>query len=825
MKKQEEIKIKIRRNDTEDNNAENVFMSEADMTEDSATPEVKTKSGKFFSLERLSAFVFYILVFLMPIFVLPIVVAPTASGKTVLFFGGVFLTAFLFVLSAIRKGSVTVPKSALFLSCGAVVLVWLASALFSGNIGLSLVGKLYDIDTFLIVLASFLALFFGSMIVKSEKRAVVFYITLFCSAIIVFLFQFFHIIFGVNIVPFNIFPYKTSSLIGGWNDFSVFFGLTGILALTFLETAKLKKKVNFFLYIILIMSFFAMMASNFSNSWIVFGIFSLIIFIGALFKSQSVEEFVSKKIIRVSLFAIVLVLFFVLFKGTTGKITGLLGTSFSEVRPSLQATMDIAKQSLKESPVLGTGPNTFLYDWQKFKPASINNTIFWNARFVSGSGFLPSALATTGIFGIVSIIILLIILLCQFGKVFSKGQSTINDSLTTVSFLGSIYLWTHIVLYTPGVLVFALAFVFTGLFLALLVNTGKVKVININLSGKTKTNLISMVVAFALLAGAIYAFYFSVRKFLALNNYSQAISIFEKTGDIKKTKEKLLKAVKADKQDEYYRTLSELGLISLGQLMADKNISEDTIGALFQEELLFAVSYAQEAVKINPIDPINLMQLGRVYESVVSLKVDKADEAALGAYAQAFKVSPFDPSPFVASARIALEMKKVDDAKKYLQSALVLKPDFTDALFMLSQIEAQAGNLKEAILKTEQSAMSSPNNPGILFQLGLLNYQNKDYDKAGLALESAVAINSEYANARYFLGLVYDKQGKKDKAIEQFEIIQKANPDNQEINKILNNLMDGKNALAEIAPPSPEKRSEPPVSEKDKTALQKAKKK
>ena len=69
---------------------------------------------------------------------------------------------------------------------------------------------------------------------------------------------------------------------------------------------------------------------------------------------------------------------------------------------------------------------------------------------------------------------------------------------------------------------------------------------------------------------------------------------------------------------------------------------------------------------------------------------------------------------------------------------------------MLSQIEAQAGNLKEAILRAEQSAISSPNNPGILFQLGLLNYQNKTFDNAGLALESAIKISPEYANARYF---------------------------------------------------------------------------
>ena len=219
------------------------------------------------------------------------------------------------------------------------------------------------------------------------------------------------------------------------------------------------------------------------------------------------------------------------------------------------------------------------------------------------------------------------------------------------------------------------------------------------------------------------------------------------------------------------------------------------------------------------------MQLGRVYESVVALKVEKADEAALNSYVEAFKVSPLDPSPFIASARVAMQTKKIDDARKYLQGALNIKPDFADALFMLSQIEAQAGNLKEAISRTEQTAALSPNNSGVFFQLGLLQYQNNNFNAARTAFEKAIGLNGNYANARYFLGLIYDRQGLKEKAIEQFTNIAKTNPNNEEVKNILDNLLSGRNALAEIAPPAPEKRREPPVAEEDQTGLKKSKKK
>ena len=182
----------------------------------------------------------------MPIFAVPLAVAPLTSGKAILLFGGILLTAFFWILSAIQRGSVKIPKSALLISCLAVVLVWLVSALFSGNAGLSLAGKLYDLDTFSVFFAASLALFFGSMIFQSEKRAFVFYLLLFCSAFVVFLFQLLHLVFGINIIPFNIFPYNTSNLIGGWNDFSIFFGFIGLSSLVFLETAKLGKGMKFF---------------------------------------------------------------------------------------------------------------------------------------------------------------------------------------------------------------------------------------------------------------------------------------------------------------------------------------------------------------------------------------------------------------------------------------------------------------------------------------------------------------------------------------------------------------------------------------------------
>src|SRR3989338_3121901 len=460
--KEQEVKIKIVKGNT--NIAED---SEESLPASSAGKPKKER--KFFNPEKLAVFFFYALVFLMPIFALPLAVAQLASSKAVLFFGGILFTAFFWILSSLIKGSVKIPKSALLISFGAVVSVLLASALSSGNAGLSPAGKLYDLNTFSVMLAAGLALFFGSIIFQSEKRVFSFYFLLFCSSFVVFLFQLLHLVFGINIIPFNIFPYATSNLIGGWNDFSIFFGFIGLVSLAFLEPAKLGKGSRFFLFVLLFMSFLAMVSANFFNHWVIFGGFSLLIFIMTLFKSRFKEQTKwpgAKIFLRISLFALAAVIFFMLFRGTGGNINNILKTSSTDIRPSWSATLDITKKSLKDNVVLGTGPNTFVYNWLKFKPTAVNSTIFWNARFSSGFGYLPSTAATTGVLGIVAIIFFLAIFL-NYGRkaVFYKKEDTRlpgGQAPAVVSFLGAAYLWTFVVLYSPGLLFFSFAFIMTG---------------------------------------------------------------------------------------------------------------------------------------------------------------------------------------------------------------------------------------------------------------------------------------------------------------------------------------------------------------------------
>jgi len=126
-------------------------------------------------------------------------------------------------------------------------------------------------------------------------------------------------------------------------------------------------------------------------------------------------------------------------------------------------------------------------------------------------------------------------------------------------------------------------------------------------------------------------------------------------------------------------------------------------------------------------------------------------------------------------------------------------------------IYQEQGKNAEAVKELEAVKNSAPLDTGLAFQLGLVYYQSKDYQKAKLELERAISLDSNYANALYFLGLTYDQLGNKNKAIEKFQKVSDLNPDNAEVKEILENLEAGKNALAGIVEEVP---PEVPIEEK-----------
>ena len=135
---------------------------------------------------------------------------------------------------------------------------------------------------------------------------------------------------------------------------------------------------------------------------------------------------------------------------------------------------------------------------------------------------------------------------------------------------------------------------------------------------------------------------------------------------------------------------------------------------------------------------------------------------------------------------------------------------------MVVQINVLDKDIPNAITAATAAVRSAPGVPSIWFQLGLLYYTNNEMQNASAALEQAIKLESNYANAKYFLGLAYANLNRTQDAISQFQDLAKTNPENQEVVLILNNLAQGRQPFENAKPPvtnTPQKRTTAPISQ------------
>ncbi|KKS16369.1 MAG: hypothetical protein UU71_C0003G0003 [Parcubacteria group bacterium GW2011_GWB1_41_6] len=762
--------------------------------------EVIPAQKKIRDLNKISRFILLALVLVLPLWILPFSGFPLDFNKSFLAFSAVIVSFLLWIGYVLQNGTIRLPKSLLLLVFCGLVLVWLFSSIFSLNRNLSLIGAGSEVGTLAGLGFSGLAMFLVSILFRSQKDILRFFYFLFLSIFLVFVLQALQTFFDLSFFP-GIFRDKTSNFIGGWNELAIFFGF-GIITATVVLAGFKKGKARFLIILALISSLAGMVLVNFSAGWYVLGAF-LVVYLAYLFSILKS----GRNFLRLPLVLLALTIFFVLGQSLTADLNTRLGISFIEIRPSWSSTFVVIKETVKVHPLLGSGPNTFIYNWLQFKPPSINNTAFWQTRFEKGIGLVPSFFAETGILGILFLAGFLGVFLLYGLKAILYSEEETARALLLSSFLGALYLWIFAIIYSSGFFLFFLAFLMTGIFLSQLLKAKRLVAFEFNFSQSPVSGfLFTLLFIFVFIAGASSLYLFS-QKYVSAIFFDQGLKIFNKEGNLDKAEQKIIQAGRFDKQDRYFRALAELGVLRLGQIVNQQDVPPEILRTQFQNTLAATIQNAQKATEINPGNSLNWLDLGKVYEAILPFNIPGAGQAAGDAYTKAFENSPLDPSVLLAAARVAIQIQDFGQAQELLAKATGLKSDYAPAHFLISQLEARAGNIEKAIQSSEQTFLLAPNDIGVLFQLGLLYYQNKDYQNAKPVFERAVSINPSYSNARYFLGLIYDREGKKDEAISQFEKIAELNPGNQEVERIIENLQVGKSALFGISPPEPEPQS------------------
>lgn len=765
-------------------------------------------------LPALSAWGIIALAFLLPFFFIPSASFPLQFSKSLILFVISWLAFIFWIVDSLKKGVIVLPKSYILLSALSIALFYLLSGLFSVSPASSILGQGLEIGTFAAVATAVLLFFLSAVTLNTRPRLFYAHLLFMASFIVLVIYQGLRLFLGPDFLSFGVFNSATSTLIGNWNNLSGYFGLGAVMSLIGLEVLNAKNVLRWVFAAALLLSVFFLVLTNFSVVWGIVGVFSLILFVYSLvFKINKVSMFSPGWPVASLLTTIVSILFIVGGSFFGSYISDYFGINQIDARPSWTSTALVVSSSLSEDFFLGAGPNRFANLWWKYKPESVNNTIFWNVDFNSGVGFLPSVPVTAGALGALAwLSFISLFVYIGFKSILAEGGDQTSKYLTVSSFLATLYLMLFSFFYVPNVALFSLQFFFAGVFLAILLHEGLMPKMEIPLSGKSPrmafAGVFALIVFLIASVGAVYGI---GQRFFSTYLFQKYLSDFAASGDVAKAEAGMDRLSAWSGVDTHYQFASQVKLSSLNAALSG-NLSQDEARARLQDGLSQAIFLARKATEIDPANYQNWIALGRVYEAIVPLGIEGAYENGRRSYEEALRINPKNPEILLHLARIETVRGDNGKARQEIGRALSMKTNYTDAIFLLSQIELNEGNLKEAISSVETAAIILPNDPTVFFRLGLLRYNDADWGGAVGALERAVSLNPVYANAKYFLGLSYNRLGRDSEAIRQFSDIEATNPNNAEVKSILANLRAGRNPLSGVKPPL-EDRVSPPIEE------------
>jgi len=201
--------------------------------------------------------------------------------------------------------------------------------------------------------------------------------------------------------------------------------------------------------------------------------------------------------------------------------------------------------------------------------------------------------------------------------------------------------------------------------------------------------------------------------------------------------------------DLYFRQLSQAYLLKLQEKTENVKIEEltDEQKSEIQTLLANSINAGKIATDLNGKSVINWSSRGYVYQNLFGFLTD-AGTWSINSYEEALKLDPNSP---------------------YLYA----QEGYVNLIFALSLGQDNASKKSELLSAAKEK------------------------------LEKSIELNPNYSDALYYLGLVYNSMGDKAKAIEQFKKIKQLDPNNEDIQKIINDLEAGKTATESPAEQNP----------------------
>jgi tetratricopeptide (TPR) repeat protein len=664
----------------------------------------------------------YLAIFLVPLFFLPWTSDILDFNKQLVLSLLVTVAFIFWIIKTLISGKFEFNKSKTHIFVGVFFLIYVLSTAFSTYKYGSFWGWPQITSESLLSLMAVISLYFIVSNIFSKKEVFISVIVLTCSALvaeIVGLLQLagIYILFSETTKSLS---FNTIGSVGALGFFAVV-----LIPVSMLLVMVSRKWWRFLFAAQLVVSLILFSFINYSIIWWSVIIASALVMIFGAIKRDVIES----RWMVLPMFFLAVSVFFMLLGGQIGWMK----QKTNEVFLSQQTSLRISFQAIKENPILGSGPGTFVYNFSKFKDASLSQSSLWAITFNEATSEVLNKLATIGILGMLAFLALIIFTILRIAKILIKDKEEDSDLLLLGLSLGFVTLCFIYFLYCSNLVLDLLFYLLLAGIVVIISKERKAYELK-------SSSLATLGITFAFTLILIFGLGIVIlngQRYVAELNYHQALVKWSE-GNIDEATKKLEAAASLNSSsDLYFRQLSQVYLSQLlknAQDLTSTPTQEES--TLMQNLVANSVNAAKISTDLNPNSTSNWSARGYVYQNLFGI-LDDAGTWALNSYDQALKLDPNSPYFYF-----------------------------------------QEGNVNYILaVRTETTDRSKK-----------IEYLNK----AKEMLEKSINLNTNYSNALYSLGVVYDALGEKTKAIESFTKVQQLNPDNKDIPQILTNLKAGR---------------------------------
>ncbi|NQV93251.1 hypothetical protein HQ403_02005 [Candidatus Kaiserbacteria bacterium] len=579
-----------------------------------------------------------------------------------------------------------IPGGVLFLTWVLTISTLVVSTMLSSVPTVSLTGLGYEAGTTTVLVLFFVLLLISSIILQKKGRLLILYMLIVTSSFIVFLFELINILGGGSLLS------ETETLIGNSFNLAIFAGFVVVLTLTIVTNPLFGKILRLFSSAVLALALIILALLSFKLTWVTVAVFSFIaLFSHKFIVLSSTKTSVIGSLSKTATLVLVIAVFFISFGGTVTNITSKVFniSPVTDIRPTWVQTYTIlSNTSIKDtkSSLFGSGPNTFSYQWDRYKPISSNSSPFWRVTPEMGWGFLPTLVVTTGLLGIFVLATFIYVLFSNgLRTLFVQMRNNEDSYFLASAILCSLYGWLWALLYPINVVILMLIAVTNGGLLALLIQRNKIPTFPLGRIFEFR-RLFMMFVVVSVLCG-VWGLYKVANRFVSIVYYEKTLVSANQAGGVSNAEKYALKALEYSNQASFYRTLSEIQQEQMRVLLSQRGeLSSKELQKNFEELELKSRENARRATQLDKENYLNWVVFGNHYFNLVYFSIPEAHTEGDLNYEIAAKLNPNNPVIPFLRARLALSGKDIPKAVSFLERAVLLKPDYVEARTLLSQL-------------------------------------------------------------------------------------------------------------------------------------------